>query len=403
MPKLFDFGELPFGWTVSRLSEVTPTDRPIVYGIVQAGPHCPNGVPYIRSTDVGGELDMKTLLRTSPEIAAKYRRADVRPGDLVFSLRGNIGEASIVPTDLPNANLTQGTARIAANGRTSARFIRLALSCQVVVAGIDAVAKGSTFREISIDQLRKVRIPVPPLPEQEAIVSVISNWDRGLRQLTDLIAAKVRFKQGLMQQLLTGKRRFTEFGGAEWGRRAIGSFLTESRIPGSHGGNAKKITVKLYGKGVISKSETRAGSAATKYHVRRQGQFIYSKLDFLNGAFGIIPEELDGYESTLDLPAFDIDDAVDAEWFRYFVVRKSFYKNLLGLANGGRKARRVNPNDMLQVEIPFPTKKEQSRIAQALKTLDHEIGLLRKQLEALKHQKKGLTGEVRVKLPEEVA
>lgn len=246
----------------------------------------------------------------------------------------------------------------------------------------------------------------PPRDEQIEVAHLLDTWDRGIRQLSDLIAAKLRFKQGLMQQLLTGRRRFPEFTD-DWDRRSIGSFLVESRIPGTHGAEAKKLTVKLYGKGVIPKTETRAGSIATKYYRRKAGQFIYSKLDFLNGAFGIIPTELDGFESTLDLPAFDIGYSVDPDWFRFFVVRESFYKNLLGLANGGRIARRVNPDDLLKVSIPFPEKPEQSRIAETLNTADREIDLLRKELYALKTQKKGLmqkllTGQVRVKVPSEL-
>lgn len=271
-----------------------------------------------------------------------------------------------------------------------------------VTASIEANAHG--FKS-SLVHVRKADITGqvcfrPPVSEQKAIASVVTTWDRGIRQLSDLIAAKLRFKQGLMQQLLTGGRRFPEFTD-DWDRRSIGSFLVESRIPGTHGAEAKKLTVKLYGKGVIPKIETRAGSIATKYYRRKAGQFIYSKLDFLNGAFGIIPTELDGFESTLDLPAFDISDSVDPDWFRFFVVRESFYKNLLGLANGGRIARRVNPDDLLKVSIPFPAKPEQSRIADTLNTADREIDLLRKKLDTFKTQKKGLmqkllTGQVRV-------
>jgi type I restriction enzyme S subunit len=49
---------------------------------------------------------------------------------------------------------------------------------------------------------------LPPLPEQKAIASVLSAWDRAIGQTNALIAATQRLKQGLMQQLLTGKRRF---------------------------------------------------------------------------------------------------------------------------------------------------------------------------------------------------
>lgn len=272
---------------------------------------------------------------------------------------------------------------------------------QLLKPEFERIANGSTIKTIGMPYFSTLGIMYPEQGEQNAICSILLQWDHGIRQLNDLIATKLRFKRGLMQQLLTGLRRFPEFTD-KWTPVPIGSFLTESRIPGTHGAEARKLTVKLYGKGVIPKSDTRAGSEATKYYRRKAGQFIYSKLDFLNGAFGIVPAELDGYESTLDLPAFDIGASVDPDWFRYFVVREAFYKNLLGLANGGRKARRVNPDDLLKVNIPCPTKAEQQRIAEVLKACDHEIDLIRQELEALKQQKKGLmqkllTGQVRVR------
>ena len=92
-----------------------------------------------------------------------------------------------------------------------------------------------------------------------------------------------------MQQLLTGKKRFKEFEGSEWGKLKISKLMIESRIRGSTGLDAIKITVKLYCKGVFAKDDKRVGSENTNYFKRKSGQFIYSKLDFLNGAFGIVP------------------------------------------------------------------------------------------------------------------
>lgn len=137
--------------------------------------------------------------------------------------------------------------------------------------------------------LEKLPIAVPPVPEQKAIAAVLSAWDRAIEQTTALIAAKERLKQGLIQQLLTGNRRFRRFTD-HWKETALSSFLRESRVLGSNGDAARKLTVKLYGKGVVAKQTVRAGSAATQYYRRSAGQLVYSKLDFLNGAFGIIPE-----------------------------------------------------------------------------------------------------------------
>lgn len=152
--------------------------------------------------------------------------------------------------------------------------------------------------------------------------------------------------------------------GWEW--RPLGDFLVESRIPGSSGVDARKLTVKLYGKGVEAKSERRIGSENTRYYVRRAGQFIYSKLDFLNGAFGIVPENLDGYESTLDVPAFDIRPGVEPAWLLAFVSRKDFYEAQARKGRGGRKARRIAPEDLLQIPIPIPPKAKLRPIAGAI-------------------------------------
>jgi type I restriction enzyme S subunit len=129
---------------------------------------------------------------------------------------------------------------------------------------------------------------------------------------------------------------------------------------------------------------------------------VYSKIDFLKGAFGIVPPELDGYETTLDLPAFDIAADIDPQWLLLFVTRQEFYRNQRGLARGGRKAPRVQAADFLKVGIPVPCKQEQESMAKVIGTLDRNIELLRQELAAVRRQKKGLiqkllTGEVRVK------
>jgi type I restriction enzyme, S subunit len=108
----------------------------------------------------------------------------------------------------------------------------------------------------------------------------------------------------------TGERlprlRFPEFEGeGGWEEKKIGDFLFESRVSGSSGDVAKKLTVKLWGNGVFAKRESIQGSVNTKYFRRKAGQFIYSKLDFLNQAFGIVPEDLDDYES----PRIGVDNA----------------------------------------------------------------------------------------------
>jgi len=254
---------------------------------------------------------------------------------------------------------------------------------------------------LQLEALTEFPIPLPPLPEQKKIAAILSTWDRAIEAQQALIAAKTERKRGLMQQLLTGIKRLPGFKG-KWPKQKFGDFLTESRLLGSDGSTAQKITIKLYGKGVFPKNEVRIGSKNTKYYSRREGQFIYSKLDFLNGAFAILPQHLDGYESTLDLPAFDVNENADPRWLLAYVRRPYFYTKQVGAAAGGRKARRVNPNEFLALSLKTPPIEEQTAIADLLDAASKEITLLTEQLETLREQKRGLmqnllTGKVRVK------
>lgn len=190
---------------------------------------------------------------------------------------------------------------------------------------------------------------------------------------------------------LVPKLRFPEFqntGG--WKSKRLGHFLSESRLPGSKGDVARKITVKLWGGGVFAKNEAIQGSANTQYFQRKSGQLIYSKLDFLNQAFGIIPDDLDGYESTADLPCFDISADLNPAFILECVKQKGFYRKVGEAADGSRIAKRIHPETLLASEIPLPSLPEQQKIADCLDSADALIAAQGRKVEALRAHKKGL-------------
>ena len=93
------------------------------------------------------------------------------------------------------------------------------------------------------------------------------------------------------------------------------------------------------GNGVFEKNDAIQGSINTQYFRRKSGQFIYSKLDFLNQAFGIIPPSLDNFESTVDLPCFDFADGLNSVFLLEYVKRRDFYERL------GETARRKSKGE----------------------------------------------------------
>ncbi|EGP5197580.1 restriction endonuclease subunit S [Enterococcus faecium] len=222
-----------------------------------------------------------------------------------------------------------------------------------------------------------------------------------LNQLDDTIALHQRkldllkeTKKGFLQKMFpkNGAKvpeiRFPGFT-EDWEQRKVGDFLNESRIKGSDGSVARKMTVKLWRKGVVPKEEIYSGSSATQYYIRKSGQFMYGKLDFLNQAFGIVPSELDGYESTLDSPAFDIGENMNSIFLLEYVSLTRFYKYQGNLANGSRRAKRIHVDTFLEMPIPTPSFEEQTKIGGFFKQLDDTITLHQRKLDLLKETKKG--------------
>ena len=147
---------------------------------------------------------------------------------------------------------------------------------------------------------------------------------------------------------------------------------------------ARKMTVKLWGKGVYEKLE--AGSTNTQYFIRHANQFIYSKLDFLNCAFGVVPEELESLETTADVPAFDCV-YMNPYFMFYRTIQPSFYIQNGIIANGSRKAKRIHTDTFLEMPISVPCLTEQNKIVGYFQSLDHLITLHHRKRVILKKTK----------------
>ncbi|MCB5069276.1 restriction endonuclease subunit S [Streptococcus mutans] len=258
------------------------------------------------------------------------------------------------------------------------------------------IANGSRkAKRIHSETFFEMPITLPTLPEQKAIGTFFRQLDELLTLHQRKLDEVKNLKKSLLQKMFpkNGERipevRFPEFIDA-WEQRKVGNFLTESKILGSRGNIARKLTVKLWNKGVVPKHETYNGSSATQYYIRKSGQFMYGKLDFLNQAFGIVPEELDGYESTLDSPAFDFSKEIDKKYFLEFVSRKEFYQYQGNIANGSRKAKRIHSETFFEMPITLPTLPEQKAIGTFFRQLDELLTLHQRKLEHLQSLKKAL-------------
>ena len=134
-------------------------------------------VPYLGAGDVRpGGLKLADLPRTTPEIAAEYPRTRLRPGEIVYAIRGTFGGVELVPDELDGANLSRDVARICPDRGIDPRWLLWAMRSELALEQFRRKAVGTAVTGVNIGDLKKVRLAVPPtLQDQSAIANQIES------------------------------------------------------------------------------------------------------------------------------------------------------------------------------------------------------------------------------------
>lgn len=410
---------VPNGWKTLSLGEITK--EKISYGIVQAGPHVENGVPYIKSSNVGGEIKIEDLQRTSSEIHHKYRRSAVHPNDIVFSLRGNIGRTSIVPPELLEANLTQGTARISVNTKNETNFIYYSLASTPILNRINSLSKGSTFKEISLEELRKVKLPIPPLSEQQKIAKILSTWDNAISTTERLIDNSTQQKKALMQQLLTGKKRLLDESGQRFAGEWEEKTLIDAGMTVTDGDRGKEYpnSSEFYDEGdylfLSAKNVTKKGflfedtQFISKEKYEKLGKGIVNRGDVVLTTRGTVGQTA-YYDDSVQYEFLRVNSGMvtlgcnnselESNFF-YALTNSSLFTRQVESLTFGSAQPQLTIRIIKSLKVPIPPVPEQQKIATVLTNADKEIELLEQQLADLQQEKKALmqvllTGKKRV-------
>lgn len=335
---------------------------------------------------------------------------------------GLIGAAALIPdgqkylhnqriglvTDLDESSLDKG-------------FLFHLFNSHPIRKQLHTSASGTKVRHSSPERINAARFLKPPIDEQRRIADILFSWDRTISLTERLIAAKLTLRKGLMQQLLTGKRRFpgfvksTEMRDTRWGQYPIDwdypSIGEIARSAGEINRADESLPVlsctkhrglvdslEYFGKQVYSKD-------LSTYKVVQRGQFAYATNHIEEGSIGY----QDLYERALISPmysVFETGDLVD-DRFLYLVFKTELYRHIFEANTSASVDRRgsLRWGDFSRIHVPIPSLDEQRAIVGVFEILDRELSLLRAQLAALKTQKRGLmkqllTGKVRVTVTE---
>jgi type I restriction enzyme S subunit len=262
---------------------------------------------------------------------------------------------------------------------------------------------GSKMPRADWDYISQIKFNYPQSKEQQKIANFLTAIDNRIHTLEKKKTLLEQYKKGVMQKIFKQELRFKDDTSTslsasdgkafpEWEEKKLGDFLS---LPKKETPEfidiAKILTVKLNLKGVFLNNRTDGLKiGATKYIIRKKGQFIYGKQNLFNGAFAIIPDKFDGFVSSGDVPSLDIDsNQLDSKFLYFFLARTSFYKKLENIASGSG-SKRIHEKTLFKVEIGLPSLKEQTKIANFLSTVDKNIALVSKKIEHTKTYKKGL-------------
>jgi type I restriction enzyme S subunit len=255
---------------------------------------------------------------------------------------------------------------------------------------------------ISQKPIYALEVQLPSHDEQVAIATRLATWDRGIRQLSGLIVARLRFKQGLMQQLLTGRRRFPKFDGQLWGEYHMGDLFDERSETRRTDLPLLSITAD---RGVVRREEIdrKDSSSEDKSLYKRiaPGDIGYNTMRMWQGVSAV--SRLEGIVSpayTICVPRPPIDAEYAGYLFKYPAMVHLFHRYSQGLVSDTLS---LKFHEFAQIKVRIPGREEQRQIVAVLRGIDDELRLLNRYLGILKDQKKGLmqkllTGQVRVKV-----
>ncbi len=262
-------------------------------------------------------------------------------------------------------------------------------------------AKGSTFVEITLENLRNIQIAVPAPSEQRAIAAALSDVDALIAGLEKLIAKKRDLKQAAMQQLLTGQTRLPGFS-RQWVRNDLKNLVSTPITDGPH------LTPTFYETGVpflsvnnlannrIDWSDLRFISKADDEIFSRKckplkGDVLLGKAASV-GKVAIVEDDFD-FNIWSPIALIRAGEQVNGKFLYYQLLSADCITQVLLLTNSSSQGN-IGMGDIEKLQILYPCYEEQMAIAKVLADMDAELGSLETRLVKTRELKQGMMQEL---------
>jgi len=415
--KQTDIGLIPDDWEAGSISSTTSKRNK--YAIVD-GPFGSNlktihyrktGIPIISSGFVTeGKFIADSYLYVNKSKFIKEKRSAVNGGDIVMAKIGaRCGASAILPSNHKTGILSGNALKITIDHHNHNTYYIWQVLWNLYESGnFNELKSVGAQPAVSMPVLKDFQIPLPPLPEQEAIAEVLSNTDALIGALEKLIAKKRLIKQGAMQTLLTPKddwevKKLPDVCWFQEGPGVRKSQFTDRGVKLLNGTNIEK------GKLLLDKTER---YVSEKEAFGWYSHFLVDIGDILIACSGVSIDKFHEKVTTankIHLPLcmntstmrFKIKSSLLLkDYLIHFLKSKDFKQQISGKATGSAQLN-FGPSHVSKVLIKLPSFEEQTHIATILSDMDSEIDVLEKKLSKTKELKQGLmqqllTGKIRL-------
>ena len=241
---------------------------------------------------------------------------------------------------------------------------------------------------ISAVNLGMIEIPVPPHQVQEQIVEVVGAVDDQITALdaeADALAGVYLAATSLLW--LTSE-------GEEAESKSLGDVmhLDIVRTPMQAGTTYHLAGVLNAGKGLVDKdSFDGADTGYTAMNVLRENQVVMRKLTAWEGPITVVTAEFDGFVASNEFPTFTLAADIAPEWVKHVCRTPRLWAEMQSRVVGTvQRRKRLDPDQLLSVALPVPSRPEQEQAVEALDAIERQIAVIRAEATRLRAVRAGL-------------
>lgn len=406
-----EVGVIPEDWEVKNVSESCLIKARIGWQGLKKSEYMSSGdYLLITGTDFdNGQVKWKSCAYVSKARYEQDSNIKIRPQDILISKDGTIGKVAYLGMIPKAGTLNSGIFVIRANdSKIDQVFLSKIFMSFYFEEFLNRLVAGSTINHLYQKDFVNFCFPLPNSDEQVAIATALSDVDSLISALTKKIEKKKAIKQGLMQQLLTGKKRLPGFCG-DWIKKKVSSVSDILR-----GGSPRPIENYIVKSGGVNWIKIGDVDSSAKYIFRTNEQIIESGIQYSrfvhsgdlllsnSMSFGrpyILKTEGCIHDGWLVIQNYD--KYFDKEFLYYLLGSDEVLKQYKSLA-AGSSVLNLNKDIVGKVVLYFPPSiSEQTAIANILSDCDSEIAALEEKRDKYKEIKQGmmqqlLTGKIRL-------